>query len=764
LENLYNKDQRAEIEKHFAASYSRICDEIDECVAKMIAIIKVVSPEILLHRAYWNLLNLHLGQGPEESNVEHKHLIARRLLDYGQSLIAAVAEDSVEVITDDQFAELEEAADKMFGLLNPYYFVARTAVEKQKSTYDCKVDEFITLGQMHYSTVRGNRYLVHDVIHMRDLLCEQATNITEVYGISASELLEGFEKLLKSITLGIQEAVEDLEAFRADTLSALDRADPAESERVGFFDAVLSEVDDPDEWLSRRNRIGGRLFGADLFDVAKVTNWPQTLIQDLSLRPGEDSAFIAPGKNNGWPTRFSQVRFKPLLLSNGAAYCFDVYGLADNFYRAIKRAVLRRRPDLDDAWRKTQQNATEKLSLDLLKQLMPGATTYQNVHYRVPTGVQQHRNWAECDGILIFDRHLFVLEVRSGAYVQTSPEADVENQFRSLANILLKPISQTGRLINELEATGVLELCDGEHRPLATIHREDFDEITPCCVTLDQLEHIASHIEDLSHLSTEIHKRPFWCISIDDLRVHADIFDNPLIFLDFLAERKRAQPAERLQMHDECDHLGAYLYHNRYVTRAAKITESSPKASVSFCHGYRDELDRYYSALWCGEPAALPRQEMPRHIRQIVDAIAQTNRPQRAAAVERLLRLDGDARDKLSKAIDDSLRTQLQLGRQRPISMFGALRLTVFCDMKPSLITVFENVVSHALAVMKLDNAHEWTVFQLQFSAEGLLEDVHWKLLGQEDLGTIDPVKLSWLCEEITRTRQGKPLRKLRLR
>ncbi len=85
-----------------------------------------------------------------------------------------------------------------------------------------------------------------------------------------------------------------------------------------------------------------------------------------------------------------------------------------------------------------------------------------------------------------------------------------------------------------------------------------------------------------------------------------------------------------------------------------------------------------------------------------------------------------------------------------------ALNTTFFCDQKPHLLTTLENVVEHALAVMSLENASEWTVFQIIFSEHGLLEDVRWRFLTDADLKSMNPEKLQERKSNLLESRKHK--------
>ena len=60
--------------------------------------------------------------------------------------------------------------------------------------------------------------------------------------------------------------------------------------------------------------------------------------------------------------------------------------------------------------------------------------------------------WYEADGLITYDDHLFVIEVKAGAFTYTSPATDLPATIQSLRGLVLSPASQGGRFVDYLEA------------------------------------------------------------------------------------------------------------------------------------------------------------------------------------------------------------------------------------------------------------------------------------------------------------------------
>lgn len=161
------------------------------------------------------------------------------------------------------------------------------------------------------------------------------------------------------------------------------------------------------------------------------------------------------------------------------------------------------------------------------------------MHYRDP-GTAGGSGWCETDALIAYDRHLFVVECRAGAFTYTPPATDLLAQVESLRNLVVKPAEQGHRFVECLQSARSVALYDQSRDAVGTIRSRDFDHVVVCGVTLDVFTELAAGTKQRVELGAGVHGKPIWSLSIDDLRVFSDVFSDPLQFLHFVQERYRA--------------------------------------------------------------------------------------------------------------------------------------------------------------------------------------------------------------------------------
>ena len=192
----------------------------------------------------------------------------------------------------------------------------------------------------------------------------------------------------------------------------------------------------------------------------------------------------------------------------------------------------------------------------------------------------------------MYDDHLFVLEIKAGSFTYTSPADDFDAHLRSLESLVSDPTKQASRFVGYLNSSPQVTVFDGKHREVDRLRRSDWRRVTMCAVSLDPFTELAAQAQHLPKIGVDLGQNPVWSLSIDDLRVYADVFRNPLEFLHYVEHRVKAFGTEQLTLDDELDHLGLYLGHNDYSGMAAETDHDFTK--IEFL-GYRDSIDRYFS-------------------------------------------------------------------------------------------------------------------------------------------------------------------------
>ena len=377
----------------------------------------------------------------------------------------------------------------------------------------------------------------------------------------------------------------------------------------------------------------------DLFDLQKITQLPVALLDELAWSPGQEKEFFSEGNFKGWPLRVWPVFKRPFLKLERRYYCFDLYSLNDNFYRVIQRLIFRKNPDYKTEWNRRQKIVSESIPFNLFNKLLPGAKIFRSVNYKWHPAEGATKNWCETDGLIIYEDHLFIVEIKAGAFTHTPPALDYDAYVESLKNLVLKPAKQGRRFLEYLNNAEKVSLFDSQHNEVEKIARKNFSYITICTITLDSFTELASQVNQMAELGIKFDYIPVWSLSIDDLRVYTDIFQNPLIFLHYVEQRVMALKSSIIRTEDELDNLGLYLKHNAYVRYAERLSTQDP----IMWNGYRADIDRiFYEKLIDPTLEIRLEQRMPPRLREILNKLSEQGKPGRRKVSSSLLDCSGE--------------------------------------------------------------------------------------------------------------------------
>lgn len=734
--------------------YPRVVAKIDALVEDIAALVAVLPPDQLLHRAWGELTAGQLGT-TSESELGFDNLIAMRMVDYIQSVIAATppaADPRTDVAAEDWRA-LREKVQRLFSMmLLEYHLCASAQASATDPAYDPDIEEFKYRAQVYWCSVRGTRYQVHQPPYLRDMFLPFSDMLLELFGVTAEEFVTEITKIWRSLSYGLGEAFEALDTFRTDVLDAAEeKITSGHATPDHTLSDIVAGIVQERGWQERQENALGRSLGLDLFDVQKVTKLPQGLIDELTWSPGEDQAFFSPGPFRGWPLRVWPIFKRPFIRLNGRYLCFDLYGLFDNLYRVMQRVIKRLKPDYDQAWNHIQQQLSEALPFKYLRTILAGATEIRPVFYRAQVGPRTE--WCEADGVLTYDDHLFVVEVRAGAFTYTPPSTDFPAYIESLRNLVLKPASQGRRFREYLSSAEAVPIFDHEHQQVGSLRKGDYRHITICAVTIDPFTEMAAQVQHLRKIGVDVGSEPVWSLSVDDLRAYADVFENPLTFLHFVEQRMEAFRSDVIQSDDEFDHLGLYLKHNHYATHAKELRGDS-EARVTFT-GYRSDVDKFFSTKMDEEAhPALLGQRIPRRLFEIIDLLSRGATPGRAKVASYILDLAGAARERIATQIGEEIERQPTQRRPKPLSTpHGEVSLTIFC-WTPSCPTRDSALaLRHTRTVLLLHEDPRRLLLELVYSTSGELEDVTWRWV---ELATIPAAELPSLRADAERLREKR--------
>lgn len=740
-----DEKQHAQSQEHLASSYPEVITEIDGLIHAICELVRRLPPDRLLHRAWWQFAMQATDTEDKSSDIELSQ--AMRMVDYVQSIIASIEPASeYEVdISEEDWATLENNVHELFRKLNIDFQICQTAYEKKNDPlFDIELAEFKFKAQVLWANVRGERYQPHERQALEDILWPHSDILEKLFGVDAHTLVNELSKVLSKLSGGLKNLFEDLETSQEEFYACI--AAVAEETGEQDMDALSKMVRGRyPELTQKMNKVMGELLALDLYDLQKITNLPGVLLNELTWSPGEDKEFFAPGDFAGWPLRIWPTMKKPFIRLNGQICCFDIFVLFDKVYRVLQRVIFRLAPEYIPIWNERQKDVSEALPFHYLGKLLPDATVIRPIYYRWNAG-KGGSQWHEADGIIIYDDHLIIIEVKAGAFTYTSPATDLPAHLESLKNLILSPANQGSRFLEYLESANQVDIHDANHTRIATLTRSQFRHVTICAVTLDQITEVAARAQHLKQIGVDVGSKPIWALSIDDLRVYADFFLNPLQFLHFVEQRVRAAQAKEVDLDDEMDHLGLYIAQNNYAMYAKEIMGN--ELDRLHFNGYRSSIDEFYNAIVQGKPVAPPVQKLPSRLIEIIDYLAKTPCDSRSEIACFLLDLSGDFRETLCKYIDSELAFAEEHGRTRPYSSYGEVAFTQFVH-SPFAPRNVRKVISHTQIIMVGSKEKHRLALELEYSQDRKLIDINWNHVTLDGLSAADIENMKAKAEEI---------------
>jgi hypothetical protein len=759
-QNNFTDEEFINVQQNSIEEFPNVIKNIDEIVSKIAEIISRLPPQKILYRAVGEMSARFIGM-TSESDIDGEDLVSQRMIDYLQSVIAGVKpHDTIkEDITEEDWQILRSLVSELFTLINLDYQNCRTAVEmKGNADFDLEFEMFYYKSQIHWCNVRGHRYPPHEAEYFKELIVPHSDVLNKLFGINGEQLVKEILKIQHSLTKGLIGAASDLNKLHLLVSDAL-KLKVGEKENINKIDMqkLSKEIIKENRWEEWKEDIFGRFFGLDLFDLEKVTQIPVLLLDELSWSQGEDIDFFAEGEFKGWPLRIWPIFKRPFIKLNGRYYCFDLYSFLDNFYRVLQKKVVSLDKNYRIEWNQKQQEISEMLPFKYFKRLLPNAKIYQSIYYKWYTvDGNKNKDWCEVDGLLIYDDHLFIIEVKAGAFTYTSPANDFPAYIKSIKDLVLKPAIQGKRFLEYIQSRESVDIFNKNHDKICQLSNKDFRQITICPITLDSFTELAAQVQHLKALGVDVGNFPVWSISIDDLRVYSDIFENPLIFLHFVEQRMKAFASDVIQVEDELDHLGLYIEHNIYTLHAKNLKGNSEAQLISFA-GYCSNIDKYFhEKMQETHRSSLIKQSMPAHFAEIIDVLSKCSKLGRAKVASYLLDCNSSYRNDISDSIEKTLAKQIVLRRSLPFSIYIGINLTVFCWQQPFLPRMKELAMDHSRAAMLVAGNNERLLLELVYKNDGTLESIDWNDIRLVDICDSERPRLMGIADSIKNSRLQK--------
>ncbi len=591
--------------------------------------------------------------------------------------------------------------------------------------------EYIVESQMLW-LVRGNTYQVFQVGNLEKLLLIHDDKFIELFGIGAKEIINGIAAIEYSLSSGMPDAIADLMSL-FDKFKSFTENNPDYNSLEEFVESSRSETEKPLY----------SVFGTELYEVSSITSWPDSFVNELAFEIGEEATFFN-SEFPGWPIMDLPTQKRPFIKYEDKVYCFDYYSFFDNIYRVIQKMIMRLDHSYTTTWSQRQQLASEMLVEEVVQELIPNALIYRDNYYPKNTSL---KHCAENDLIAIYDNTLLIIEVKAGSFTYTPPITDYRAHIKSFKTLLEKADYQCERTYNYIVEREVPIFYNREKEEKFSIDKSLIENIYTLSITVDNFNEFEAKAEKLSFINLMAGSI---AISLDDLRLYANYFENSLMFLHFLKERKAATKSKILTLSDELDHLGMYIKHNMYTLNLDNEIENTKLSS----YGYREALDKYFGTLHIEQiQSEKPIQEIPKILKEILDFLEKSNIKNKSFLSNYLLDFADEARNEFCNGVTGLLARQRHLNRMVQIVTFGELKYTLFVhqpdikaisqEMKDdyNFGTVFKNEESKRISI------------DLYYDLNMDLVDVKFKVYKYVDINEEDKERYTKLGDKYAKTR-----------
>lgn len=614
----------------------------------------------------------------------------------------------------DKFKENDIAEEDIYKIIaicnNIYSLKTRYIMAYTYEIYDddSEVAEYIFESEIN-SEITGKRYDIFEVEHYIDLFLPLKNYFEDLYGFPIKSLFDGIDKIKRKFMFGINDTRDEM-------LKIMDKCDP-------------EKINDKDR--DRFYSLMDEMFGLKLQNVGELTNWATELLDILSYKMGENLFSAEEISFEKLYELHKEINRKPLIKLNGMYYYTSMHRLLDNLDRIILKDLYKRnKKDIELIKRKTSENC-EELVGKYIKNIIPASEVLTSNYYKIG------KKTCENDVLIMFDKYLFIIEVKSGSFTPDVAMNNMESHLVSLKKLVEDADSQVNRFTEELEKQKKLEIYESniKNSPLKkVINMADYNEIFKMAITLEGFNEIEARADKVGILN--LNKDIIVC-SLDDLKVYSDYFENnPTQFLHYMTYRRLATHSIGIELNDELDHLDLYIEHNCYPITAKNFMEERKNIKNIFWEDLRRDLDLYYRGRYIGGNYIVekPVQSIPTRLNEIIQYTNNNPNLKNITAIGYLLDMSGNEKENLFDNIEMCINHYINTKKVKYAFINNKSgSLVVLCCIVDNVNYDINVVYDDIYANMKITRSNQANLFFLFYNNEKLLTNIRYVLLTEND-------------------------------
>lgn len=657
-------EQHAAFLEHTKEVNRQILVDLERELTVLQGLVGKYDPVELLHRAAYMLIPLFMRYRSEsEFQADESYFLPA--VEYLQYLIARTEPNmDGKKPTEAEWEEIWAQALKILHLTQSHLLARGTL-----TTPPTEIDSLRFMLDGRRLMIRVKRYPLFLADYLRSSLAPYGQQIREIYGIGVEEIITGLSQIDQYQKTGVLDRYRDMhditDAF-TDKLRAKGYAvDPgATPEEIRRTQAAF----DTEEFKVMHDEMQEKLrltFTPAIFEITDLTSLPKPFLSLLSVRPGESilKTLTGPDHDDLSPLSTSVLHYKPFLEVGGKFYTFYHSGFDDHMADIIEADLFDKRSTQVSEMSKRRSDRLESDANELLSSILKPDFAYQNAYYPNPDDIG---NLTELDLLLGVDDTLFLVEAKAGGFSAGATRGAPESMAEGFSDLIIEGQRQSERAERYIKSADEVAFFDETgRREIHRIRHSQYRKIIRIVITREELGWVGAKIASLSVLDPSLSNAYPWHVSIDDLRIIAELFkDDEIRFMHYLELRLLASAETTLEQNDEIEHIGLYnkinYYHELPVQGMDRLT---------FDASYMRDIDHYFMARSAGDMPPVPTQEMPLKMREFVEALRTSRLPHRFEVGSIILSMDAAGRDEFATDGLGTLDTGRAEGRQRTFRM-----------------------------------------------------------------------------------------------
>lgn len=635
--------KHAEFVAEWIASKPKVKAGIDDKISRLMQIIALFDP---IHLLSFAASKFAFDKVSQSSEVEPAQDF---IAEYAFGLCSAVSFDTARELPDEAILnEFGGLLRSIFHEVSLYFGIELAAAAAEgKALIDLRVQALLK-----FLFQRGDIHRYYQYPFIRSLYLGHDQFFRDRFGFGVDDAISEAKQISTSAQGKIQQQQEVVGKFKQAIDLISDAVEDGTIARAQSLEAFIREVQELPE--VKKILPNPTAFAESLrknpFEIDITSPRQKMILERLAISFGENRELAEFKKSPGWPTNSGKHTMHPVIQHEGGYYAF------------VPQMVWRNLREIFDSWIEAADSLyfkevvfdpkknigrsrwLERESVDLLQQLLPGCRVYRNVFYDEQLSANESKR-REIDALIEYDRNVIIVSAKSGEWSLAARRGAPNSMAEEIAQLVVEGFEQTYAAKEYIENAEKASFTDEGGTTQTT-----FDSTTrpraiyTVNVTLSALGPAAIQLNALKAAGLLPANQFAWSVSINDLRVIADICETPSEFLFYLQRRLRFNLFEQLRGADELD-LFAY-----FLDQGLFFDEARLKGVSLFSVGPNThDLDRFFSELEKAVPnPAKPRLAISPDFRDLIRTIERTNCDGLSEITLYLLNLDGVYHEQIS--------------------------------------------------------------------------------------------------------------------